>query len=100
MIEAALILAAMGGSAEPAGATALATQACSRRMGQLAARYEMVDLTSHVVGDTQVLSDGRYLVRLSVTINYERKDGIERRHAVISCVVNHYGRVDYIDNPS
>jgi hypothetical protein len=99
VFEAAVILAAMGGSAEPAGPTALATQACSRRMAQLAARYEMVDLTSHVVGDTQVLSDGRYLVRLAVTINYDRKGGIERRYAVISCVVNQYGRVDAIDPP-
>ena len=32
-------------------------------------------LTSHVVGDTQILSEGRYLVRLAVTINYQRKDG-------------------------
>ena len=56
MIEAALILAAMGGSAEPAGATAMATQACGRRMAQLAASYSLVDLTSHVVGDMQILS--------------------------------------------
>jgi hypothetical protein len=90
----------MGGPAEPAGATAIATQACSRRMAQLAARYGMVDLTSQVVDETQILSDGRYLVRLSVTINYARKGGIERRRAVISCVVNQYGRVDYIANPS
>ena len=100
MIEAVVILAAMGSSAEPAGPTAMATQACSRRMAQLAARYEMVDLTSHVVGDTQILSDGRYLVRLAVTINYDRKGGIERRYAVIRCVVNQYGRVDIIDDPS
>ena len=99
MIEAALILAAMGGSAEPAGATAMAIQACSRRMAQLAASYSLVDLTSHGVGDTQILSEGRYLVRLAVTINYQRKGGIERRHAVISCVVNQYGRVEALGEP-
>src|SRR3954463_2375054 len=99
MIEAALILAAIGGSAEPAGPTAMATQACSRRMAQLASSYSFVDLTSNVVGGTKILSEGRYLVRLAVTINYQREDGIERRHAVISCLVNRYGSVEAISEP-
>lgn len=99
MIAAALILAAMGGSAEPAGPIAMATRTCSRRMAQLAASYSFVDLTSHVVGDPQILSEGRYLVRLAVTINYPLRDRIERRHAVVSCLVNRYGSVEAIGEP-
>ena len=63
-------------------------------MAQLAARYEMVDLTSREVGDTQILSDGRYLARLVVTINYDRKGGIERRHAIRALTARLGNRLD------
>ena len=94
MIEAALILVPWVARPSLPAPQPWATQACSRRMAQLAASYSFVDLTSHAVGDTQILPEGRYLVRLAVTINYQRRDGIEGRHAVISCVVNRYGRVE------
>lgn len=98
--------AAMGGPGTPSPlpnrlgpveTTAWATAACSKRMAQLAARHGIKDLTSQVIGYAQHLSDGRYLVRLAVTITYRRKPGIENRHAIIGCVVNEHGKVDYID---
>jgi hypothetical protein len=83
-----LLLAAMGGSPPPIDLTGVATEICSKRMVQMATRYQAIDLSSQVIGKAQVMSDGKVLVRLAVTINYRRKGGVETRRAIIGCLVN------------
>lgn len=99
MLIEAYVFAAMGG-VQPEGLTAMATRACSRKMAQLAASYDALDVSSKVVGETQILNDNRVLVQLLVTIRYKRRAGIiEPRTALVGCVVNQRGRVDAIGEP-
>ena len=72
--------------------TGSATEACSRKIAQQAAHYGAIDIKSFVVGRAQQLPGGRHKIQLLVTINYDRKGGIETRTALIDCTVNQYGR--------
>ena len=98
MVTLALLIA-MGG-VQPEGMTEMATRACIRRMAQMAASYGALDISSHRVGETQLIEGDRTLVQLNITIRYRRRMGIiEPRTATVGCIVNRYGKVEAISEP-
>jgi hypothetical protein len=74
--------------------TALVTEACSRKVAQLAAPYGPKGLASFVVQDAAPLPGNRYLISLLVSIDYP----VEKRTALIHCVANEHGRIESIDD--
>lgn len=96
MIEALILAQAMGG-ASPPDLTGVATELCAKRMIHMASRYGASDLTSQVIGHAQQMGDGKILVRLAVTINYNRKAGIEQRKAIIGCLVDTRGKIEVLE---
>lgn len=71
--------------------TARATEACTRRMAQLAAPYKAKGITSVVKG-TELATGGGTDVILLVTIDY----GQEQIQATVRCSVSVGGRVEDI----
>jgi hypothetical protein len=92
----ALVLAQAMGGAVPSDTIGLATAACTHKLAQMAARYGIVDLSSQAISPIQRLDD-KLLVRLTVTIRYNRKHGIESRRAVVGCLVDASGRVEILE---
>lgn len=73
--------------------TAFATEACSRRIAQLAAPYHAKGVASRVNQAAVVLPGNRYQLGFRATVDY----GVELRSGQISCTVTAGGRVEKIE---
>ena len=80
----------------PGSVTARATEACSRKMAQMAAAYKPKDLTAFLVEEAHPLADGSFFVALLVSINYPN----ETRTARVNCTVDSRGGVRSIAEPT
>lgn len=90
-------LAGCGAALQPAPddatVTGFATEACSRRIAQLAAPYHAKGIASRVSDEAVVLPDGRYRLGFTASVDY----GNEQRTGRIVCTVTAGGRVDQIE---